>query len=225
MKPEEEFAARSQLKWQRDGDEWVLLYRRRRMGRVVLDSANPGMYRSLKSGDFARDISNLSWAKGAVLAQAIREVAYELANDPSKCPVNGGLKKQFRHPCVFLRRLSKRGPNETPRHPYGPRRDRSIIGHMAKPWPVRRRRPEPLGGAGRSDSRAVLDGLPDRLYWSRGRQTKAAPRVLRPICYGMRSPTPGIQYAQCVHSRTGRDYPHSRDGQAQRPYYRHLAKM
>ena len=35
------------------------------------------------------DISNLSWAKDAVLAQAIREreVAYELANDPSKCPV------------------------------------------------------------------------------------------------------------------------------------------
>jgi hypothetical protein len=42
------------------------------------------MYRSLKSGDFS-DISNLSWAKDAVLAQAIREVAYELANDPSKC--------------------------------------------------------------------------------------------------------------------------------------------
>ena len=53
------------------------------MGRVVPDPANPGMYRSLKSGDFS-DISNLSWAKDAVLAQAIREVAYELANDPSK---------------------------------------------------------------------------------------------------------------------------------------------
>jgi hypothetical protein len=57
--PEEEFAARSQLKWQRDGDEWVLLYRRRRIGRVVPDPANPRMYRSLKSGDFS-DISNLS---------------------------------------------------------------------------------------------------------------------------------------------------------------------
>ena len=92
MTPEEEFAARSQLKWQRDGDEWVLLYRRRRMGRVVPDSANPGMYRSLKSGDFS-DISNLSLAKGAVLAQAIREVACELANDPSKCPVKRGVSK------------------------------------------------------------------------------------------------------------------------------------
>ena len=92
MTQEEEFAARSQLKWQRDGDEWVLLYRRRRMGRVVPYSANPGMYRSLKSGDFS-DISNLSWAKDAVLAQAVREVAYELANDPSKCPVKRGVSK------------------------------------------------------------------------------------------------------------------------------------
>jgi hypothetical protein len=33
MTNQEEFAAASQLKWQRDGDEWVLLYRRRRLGR------------------------------------------------------------------------------------------------------------------------------------------------------------------------------------------------
>ena len=43
MTDEEEFAARSQPKWERDGDEWVLLYRRRRMGRVVPDPANPGI--------------------------------------------------------------------------------------------------------------------------------------------------------------------------------------
>ena len=97
MTPEEEFAARSQLKWQRDGDKWVLLYRRRRMGRVVPDPANPGMYRSLKSGDFS-DLSNLSWAKDAVLAQAIREVAYELANNPSKCPVKRGAREQKSSP-------------------------------------------------------------------------------------------------------------------------------
>jgi hypothetical protein len=35
--PEEEFAARSQLKWQRDGDEWVLLYRRRRSAAFPLN--------------------------------------------------------------------------------------------------------------------------------------------------------------------------------------------
>ena len=95
MTPEEEFVARSQLKWQRDGDEWVC-----RMGRVVPDPANPGMYRSLKSGDFS-DISNLSWAKDAVLAQAIREVAYELANNPSKCPVKRGSQKAISSPARF----------------------------------------------------------------------------------------------------------------------------
>ena len=92
--------ARSQLKWQRDGDEWVLLYRRRRRGRVVPDPANPGMYRSLKSGDFS-DISNLSWAKDAVLVQAIREVAYELANDPKKCPVKWGSQRAKSSPIRF----------------------------------------------------------------------------------------------------------------------------
>jgi hypothetical protein len=92
--PEEEFAARSQLKWHRDGDEWVLLYRRRQMGRVVPDPANPGMYRSLKSGAFS-DISNLNWAKDAVLAQAVREIAFELANEPSKCPVKRGSQSNF----------------------------------------------------------------------------------------------------------------------------------
>ena len=32
MTDEEEFSARSQLKWTREGDAWILLYRRRRMG-------------------------------------------------------------------------------------------------------------------------------------------------------------------------------------------------
>jgi hypothetical protein len=38
---EDEFAARSQLKWTRAGDAWILLYRRRRMGRVVPDTDHP----------------------------------------------------------------------------------------------------------------------------------------------------------------------------------------
>ena len=37
MTDEEEFAARAQLKWTRDGDAWILLHRRRRMVRVVPD--------------------------------------------------------------------------------------------------------------------------------------------------------------------------------------------
>ena len=48
MTDEEEFAARSQLKWAREDDAWILLYRRRRMGCVVPDKDHPGMWRSVK---------------------------------------------------------------------------------------------------------------------------------------------------------------------------------
>jgi hypothetical protein len=48
MTDEEEFSARSQLKWTREGDAWLLLYRRRRMGCVVPDKERPGMWRSVK---------------------------------------------------------------------------------------------------------------------------------------------------------------------------------
>jgi hypothetical protein len=48
MTDEEEFAARSQLKRTRDRDAWILLYRRRRMGRVVPDKDHSGMWRSVK---------------------------------------------------------------------------------------------------------------------------------------------------------------------------------
>ena len=85
MTDEEEFAARSHLKWTREGDAWILLYRRRRMGRVVPDKDHPGMWRSVKSNGLS-DMANLSWAKDAVIAQAVREVAYDAADDPSKCP-------------------------------------------------------------------------------------------------------------------------------------------
>ena len=48
MTDEEEFSARSQLKWTREGDAWILLHRRRRMGRVVPDKNHLGMWRSVK---------------------------------------------------------------------------------------------------------------------------------------------------------------------------------
>ena len=41
MTDEEEFAARYQLKWAWECDVWILLYRRRRMGRVVPDKDHP----------------------------------------------------------------------------------------------------------------------------------------------------------------------------------------
>ena len=93
MTDEEEFAARSQLKWTRDGDAWILLYRRRRMGRVVPDKDHPGMWRSVKVDGILSDMANLSWSKDAVLAQAAREVAYELANDPLKTPAKQGVSR------------------------------------------------------------------------------------------------------------------------------------
>ena len=86
MTDEEEFAARSQLKWTREGDAWILLYRRRRMGRVVPDKDHQGMWRSVKSSGLS-DMSNLCWSKDNVMAQVIREVAWDAANDPRKCPV------------------------------------------------------------------------------------------------------------------------------------------
>ena len=95
----EEFAVRSQLKWQRDGDAWVLLYSRRRMGRVVPDKDHPGMWRSVKSNGRS-DMANQSWAKDAVLAQAVRELAYEAATTRSKSQQNRGGANRNRHPFV-----------------------------------------------------------------------------------------------------------------------------
>jgi hypothetical protein len=77
MTGEEEFAARSQLKWTREGNAWILLYRRRRMGRVVPDKDHPGMWRSPKSGGRVSDMANLSWAKGCGDGRGIRELAWD----------------------------------------------------------------------------------------------------------------------------------------------------
>ena len=65
MTDEEEFAARSQLKWTREGDAWILLYRRRRMVRVIPDNDRPGMWRG---GGLQRHMANLGRSKDAVMA-------------------------------------------------------------------------------------------------------------------------------------------------------------
>jgi hypothetical protein len=90
MTDEEEYAARSQLKWRRDGDGWLLLYGRRRMGRVY-----PGMYDA-----------NTARAKDRVLARAVREVAWERANHPSKCPVKQGSFSAAAPPMSFSDRAA-----------------------------------------------------------------------------------------------------------------------
>jgi len=83
------------LAWRRDDTGWLLLAGRRRMGRVVPDVRYPGLYRSLLSGGRLSDMSNLARAKDSVLAAAERELEWEgrqqIANDPLKCPVNGGV--------------------------------------------------------------------------------------------------------------------------------------
>ena len=100
MTDEEEFSARSQLKRTQERDAWILLYRRRRMGRVVPDKDHQGMWRSVKSSGLS-DMANLSWAKDAVMVQAVREVTYDAANEPSKCPVNRGSRQQKSSPIRF----------------------------------------------------------------------------------------------------------------------------
>jgi hypothetical protein len=106
MTDEQEYAARSELKWRRDGVDWILMHGRRRVGRVVPDSQFPNLFRSVKSHGLS-DVSNLCRAKDSVLAQAIREVAYEHANDPSKCPVKRGSREE-KSPTIrsFARPLS-----------------------------------------------------------------------------------------------------------------------
>jgi hypothetical protein len=82
------------LTWRRDGAGWVLLYKRRRMGRVLPDNQRRGMYRSVLSRDRLSDMASLSWAKSAVLAVAIRELTWEAnhpAKDPPKCPERRGV--------------------------------------------------------------------------------------------------------------------------------------
>jgi hypothetical protein len=56
------------LAWRRDGANWVLRHKRRRMGRVTPDHEYRGMYRVVLSHGRLSDMANLSWAKDAALA-------------------------------------------------------------------------------------------------------------------------------------------------------------
>ena len=75
------------------GSRTVFSQGRPRMGRVVPDKDHQGMLRSVKSSGLS-DMSNLCWSKDNVMAQAIREVARDAANDPQKCPVKRGAGDQ-----------------------------------------------------------------------------------------------------------------------------------
>jgi len=90
-----------EFSWRRDGADWILLHKRRRMGRVAPDSEHCGMYRVVLSRGRLSDMANLSWAKDAALAAAIRELEWKArdmstvstnhrATDPAKCPEKRG---------------------------------------------------------------------------------------------------------------------------------------
>jgi len=98
-----ERSATTDLTWRRDGAGWVLLNKRRRMGRVV--PAHSGMWQSTRSDGQPSDIANLSWAKNAVLVAAERELEFEHrswpANDPQNARKSRGFLMAQPRPCVF----------------------------------------------------------------------------------------------------------------------------
>ena len=91
---------------------WILLYRRRRMGRVVPDKDHPGMWRSVKVDGILSDTANLCWSKDNVMAQAMREVAWNAANDPRKCPVKRGSRRTEIAAHAFECSVGSRGASE-----------------------------------------------------------------------------------------------------------------
>jgi hypothetical protein len=62
---------RFRLRWRRDGDGWLFLADRRRVGRVVPDDQPSGMWRSVLPFGQLSDIANLSWAKSVTLDAAL----------------------------------------------------------------------------------------------------------------------------------------------------------
>ena len=100
-RPQKQGEGRNNDLWRRamrEGDAWILLYRRRRMGRVVPDKERPGMWRSVKVDGNLSDTANLCWSKDNVMAQVLREVAWDAANDPQKCPVKRVSREQKSSP-------------------------------------------------------------------------------------------------------------------------------
>jgi hypothetical protein len=82
-----------ELTWRRDGAHWVLVHKRRRLGRVTPDREHRGMYRVALSQGRLSDMANLSWTKDAAMAAATRELEWEANNraiHPPKTPAKQG---------------------------------------------------------------------------------------------------------------------------------------
>ena len=94
MTDEEEFAARSQLKWTREGDAMDIALSPTANGPRCPRHGPPWHVAFSQSQGILSDTANLCWSKDNVMAQAIREVAWNAANDPRKCPVKRGSRQQ-----------------------------------------------------------------------------------------------------------------------------------
>ena len=67
ISPETESELARNLHWQRDGHDWILMHKRRRMGRVVRDDGKHiGMWPVALSRGRVSDMANLSRAKDAL---------------------------------------------------------------------------------------------------------------------------------------------------------------
>ena len=62
------------LHWTRDGSDWVLKLKQRKLDRVFADVRHPGMWGSRRADGRLSDMSDLGWAKNAVLLAAEREI-------------------------------------------------------------------------------------------------------------------------------------------------------
>ena len=70
------------LTWRKSAKGWRLFAGKRRFGSVIPDSKYPGMWRVPLSDGRLSDMANMSWARNAVLATAVREIEYEARLTP-----------------------------------------------------------------------------------------------------------------------------------------------
>jgi hypothetical protein len=66
------------FRWRKDRGDWVLVYGRRKVGRVVPDSKYAGMWRCALAGGRLSDMVNLTRAKAATLDAGMRELEREV---------------------------------------------------------------------------------------------------------------------------------------------------
>ena len=88
----------AEFQWKADGDSWVLLCGRRKLGRVVPDKVYPGMWRSTMPDGGLSDMANLTRARHALMHSARREIAYEqklATRDPLNCSESGAVLERL----------------------------------------------------------------------------------------------------------------------------------